>query len=345
MSNPAEPGSPPRIEEVAKRAGVSTATVSRVLNRTGPCSQESIDKVQKAVRELGYVPNQVAKSLKVKRTQQIAFAMSDIGNPIYVAMARAIQAEAKAQGHSVVLLSTDARTADEVEVIRSLGRRHVDGLILCPIRITPEHVNALKRAAAPVVVIGSLPPEVPVDNVRVDSAKGAHMALDHLIGQGYSRIAFINGPSDTVPGGSRLRGYQEALLNHGLTFDPALVVSGDFCMNGGYHAASQILALSPRPEAVFCANDLMALGAMRRFREAGLKLPQEMALVGMDDIDQAVVTTPTLTSVSLMASERGRIAAEMLLERLSGAAGAEAEPRRITLMPRLVVRESSVAWA
>lgn len=344
MSKGDAPGAPPTIEAVASRAGVSTATVSRVLNRTGPCSPEAIEKVHKAVRELGYVPNQVAKSLKVRRTQQIAFAMADIGNPIYVAMARAIQAVAKAQGHSVVLLSTDAQASDEVEVIHSLGRRHVDGLILCPIRITPEHVRALEHPAAPVVVIGSLPPEVPMDNVRVDSARGAHMALDHLIGQGYSRIAFINGPSDTVPGGSRLRGYKEALLNHGLHFDPELVVAGDFQLSGGYHAAGRLLAMCPRPDAVFCANDLMALGAMRRFREAGLRLPEEMALVGMDDIDQTIVSTPTLTSVSLMASERGRIAAEMLLERLSGAAE-NLEPRRVTLLPRLVVRESSVVRA
>jgi len=296
------------------------------------------------VAELGYVPNHVAKSLKVRRTQQIAFAMADIGNPIYVAMARAIQTTAKAKGYSLVLVSTDAQVQDEIEVLRGLGRRSVDGLILCPIRITPQHVKELERAAAPVVVIGSLPQRVPVDNVRTDSARGAALAMEHLIGQGYTRIAFINGPPDTVPGGARLRGYQETLVNHGIAFDPALMVAGDFQISGGYRAAVQLLALTPRPQAVFCANDLMALGAMRRFREAGLRLPEDMALVGMDDTDQATVTSPTLSSVSLMATERGRIAAEMLLERLTNP-GAVTEPRRVTLMPRLVVRESSLITA
>lgn len=331
----------PTIASVAKLAGVSIASVSRVLNRTGPVSPEVAERVRKAVAELGYRPNHVAKSLKARRTQQIAFAVSDIGNPVYVAMARAVQAEAKAQGYRVLLLSTDADARDELEVLNSLGARYADGLILCPIRISPGHVRALERAAAPVVVIGSLPPDVPVDNVAVDSHRGAVEAMEHLLGQGYTRIAFINGPSDTVPGGSRLRGYQEALLNHGIRFDPSLVCTGDFQMSGGYRAAEQLLALPQRPDAVFCANDLMALGCMRRLREAGLQIPHDVAVVGMDDIDQAAITTPTLTSVSLAAAERGRLAAQMLLARLTGQAEGR-EPQRVTLKPRLVVRESSV---
>ncbi|HEY8346194.1 MAG TPA: LacI family DNA-binding transcriptional regulator [Symbiobacteriaceae bacterium] len=331
----------PTIQAVAERAGVSIASVSRVLNGKGHVSPATAEKVRRAVRELGYIPNHVAKSLKARRTEQIAFAVSDIGNPVYVAMARAVQAEAKAWGYRVILLSTDANPTEELEVLRSLRERYADGLILCPIRITPGHVRALERAAAPVVVIGSLPPDVPVDNVAVDSHRGALQAMEHLIGQGFTRIAFINGPSDTVPGGSRLRAYREALLNHGLPWDPQLVVSGDFQMAGGYQAAEQLLALPKRPEAVFCANDLMALGAMRRFREAGLQIPQDLAIVGMDDIEHAAIATPALTSVSLCAAERGRLAAQMLFRRLSGEAES-LEPQRVTVTPRLVVRESSL---
>lgn len=329
----------PTISSVADRAGVSIASVSRFLNKTGPVSPAAAEKIRKAVAELGYVPNHVARSLKARRIHQIAFAMENIGNPIYVAMARAIQAVAQDHGYRVLLLNTDAHASEEIEVLRSLGRRYVDGLILCPIRLTPGHLREIEQAAAPVVVIGSLPPETQVDNVRVDSGRGAAMAMEHLVGQGLTRIAFINGPADTVPGGARLRAYQSTLINHGLPFDPALVVAGDFQISGGYQAAAELLALPVLPEAVFCANDLMALGAMRRLREAGLRIPQDVAVVGMDDIEQATITTPTLSSVSLMAGERGRIAAEMLLDRLNGAGG---EPRRVTLMPRLVVRESSV---
>lgn len=342
MATRPEPGAKlPTIESVAERAGVSIASVSRALNGKGHVGPSTVERVRRAAAELGYTPNHVAKSLKARRTQQIAFAVSDIGNPVYVAMARAVQAEAKAQGYRVVLLSTDANPSEELAVLRSLGERYTDGLILCPIRITSGHVRALERAAAPVVVIGALPPEVPVDNVAVDSHRGAVEAMEHLIGQGYSRIAFINGPTDTVPGGSRLRAYQAALINHGIPLDPALVVSGDFQMAGGYRAAAQLLMLPARPDAVFCANDLMALGAMRRFREAGLQIPEDLALVGMDDIDNSAITTPALTSVSLGAAERGRLAARMLLQRLSGEAESQ-EPQRVTVTPRLVVRESSL---
>lgn len=327
------------MESVARAAGVSVASVSRVLNGSGLVSPATAEKVRKAVATLGYMPNHAAKSLKVRRTRQIAFAMEDIGNPVYVAMARAIQAEAKAEGYRVVLMSTDALAEDEVEVIRSLGQRFADGLIICPIRITPGHLRELARPAGPVVVIGSLPPDVAIDNVGVDSHRGALQAMEHLVGQGYARIAFINGPSDTVPGGSRLRGYKAALLNHGLQFDPSLVVSGNFQISGGYEAVSQLLALPSQPDAIFCANDLMALGAMRRLREAGLAVPGDVAIVGMDDIDQAGVAVPTLTSVSLGAAERGRLAARMLLDRLEGRG--PQQPQRVTVIPRLVVRESS----
>lgn len=334
-----QPRRSPTIEVVAKHAGVSIATVSRVLNGTGQVSPAVEERVRASVKELGYVPNHVARSLKARRIQQIALAIADIGNPVYVAMAKAIQTAAQARGYRVLLLSTDAQIDEEIAVLQSLKRQYVDGLILSPIRITPGHVQQLQTAAAPVVVIGSLPDDVPVDNVRVDSARGVELAISHLIGQGLSRIAFINGPTDTVPGGSRLRGYQATLLNHGLPFDPDLVVSGNFMISGGYTAVGQLLERKQRPDAIFCANDLMALGAMRRLREEGLRVPHDVALVGMDDIDQTTISTPTLTSVSLMAAERGRIAAEMLLGRIDGD---RAEPHRVTLLPRLVVRESSV---
>jgi len=331
----------PTIAAVAERAGVSIASVSRVLNGSARVRPDTAERVRKAAKELGYTPNYAAKSLKVRRTRQIAFAVSDIGNPVYVAMARAVQAAAKASGYRVVLLSTDANPTEELEVLRSLGERYTDGLILCPIRITEGHLRALERAATPVVVIGALPPGVPVDNVAVDSYRGGVEAMEHLIGQGYTRIAFINGPTDTVPGGARFRAYKETLINHAIPWDPSLVVTGDFQIAGGYRAAERLLSLPALPEAVFCANDLMALGAMRRFREAGLEIPRDVAVVGMDDIEHASIVTPTLTSVSLCAAERGRMAARMLLARLSGETASQ-EPQRVTVTPRLVVRESSL---
>uniref|UniRef100_UPI0015F0C5BC LacI family DNA-binding transcriptional regulator n=1 Tax=Streptomyces phytophilus TaxID=722715 RepID=UPI0015F0C5BC len=212
-------GGPPTIVSIAERAGVSIASVSRVLNGLG-ARPETEERVRRAARELGYVPNAVARSLKDGHTRQLTFAVPDIGNPVYVAMVREIQAVAKAAGYRLLLHSTDADVADELGVVRSLADRTSDGLVLVPIRITPAHVEALTAAPGPVVVIGSLPDGVPVDAVQADSVTGAELAVRHLVGTGRRRIAFVNGPVDTVPGGNRGRGYRAALASCGIPHDP-----------------------------------------------------------------------------------------------------------------------------
>lgn len=330
------------IVDVARKAGVSTATVSRVLNQKGRYSRETLERVRSAAAELGYAPNYMAKSLKRRKTEQVAFAVSDIGNPVYVAMARAIQQVLKEHGYRLVLLSTEARVDEEIDILRSLAKQYVDGLIICPLLYGEAHKRELSQTKRPVVVIGGGPEGAIVDSVYIDSSKGVRIAMEHLLDQGYSRIAFVNGPSDTVPGSVRFQGYEAALIEHGLQLEPQLVVTGDFTLSGGYAAAAGLLELPQLPHAILCANDLMALGALRRLREAGVRVPEDVALVGMDDIEQARISSPALTTISLLAAERGRIAAELLLGRL-GSSGAAEPPRQVTLMPRLVVRESSIA--
>ncbi|WP_245694559.1 LacI family DNA-binding transcriptional regulator [Streptomyces abyssalis] len=350
-------GGPPTVETIAERAGVSIASVSRVLNGHG-ARPETVRRVERAAAEVGYVPNAVARSLKGGRTKQLTFAMQDIGNPVYVAMVRQIQTITKAQGYRLLLHSTDAVAEDELAVVRSLADRTSDGLILCPIRITPEHVEALRTAAQPVVVIGSLPEDAPVDSVRADSVTGAELAVRHLVATGRHRIAFINGPADTVPGHNRSQGYRRALDASGLPADPELVVTTEFTIEAGARALHRLLERSPgqepgrraaaegaadraRPvDAVFCANDQLALGASQALHSRGLRIPEDVAVVGMDDTVLVRAGWPPLTSVDLGSAERGKIAAEMLLERISGAEPA-LPPRVRTVTPRLVVRASS----
>ena len=336
-----ESNSAPTIHTVADAAGVSIASVSRVLNGL-TTNSETIRRVRDAVNEVGYVPNSAAKSLKTSQTGQVAFAMENIGNAAYLAMVQAIQPVLRSAGLRLLLHSTDADTNDEIDVLRSLGQRYVDGLILCPLRVTRRHVTELKRAQAPVVVIGQLPESCPVDNVYVDSRPGVAGAVSHLADQGRRRIALVNGPVDTVPGAKRYAGYQDGLADGGILEESDLVAFTDFTVEGGAKATAKMLRLRDRPDAIFAANDLMALGVLQAVREAGLDVPRDIAVVGMDDTELATTAWPPLSSVSLGAPERGRLAAELLLERLTDP---DAPPRRISVEPELVVRASSTSEA
>lgn len=335
-------GGPPTVETIAERAGVSIASVSRVLNGHG-ARPDTVARVRRAAQEMGYVPNAVARSLKGGRSMQLTFAMQDIGNPVYVAMVRQIQSLTKGHGYRLLLHSTDAVVEDELAVVRSLADRTSDGLVLCPIRITPEHLEALRTAAQPVVVIGSLPEDAPVDSVRADSVTGSELAVRHLIETGRRRIAFINGPADTVPGRNRHRGYHQALEACGIQADAALAETTDFTIEAGAQAMHRLLEAAPGADAVFCANDQLALGAAQALHSSGLRIPEDVAVVGMDDTVLVRAGWPPLSSVDLGSAERGRIAAQMLLDRIAerGDGAARAPARSRTVTPRLVVRASS----
>ncbi|MDF1523158.1 MAG: substrate-binding domain-containing protein, partial [Trueperaceae bacterium] len=211
--------------------------------------------------------------------------------------------------------------------------------IVCSLHVGQSLVRSVTEHASSVCVIGGLPLDCPVDNVRLDSVRGVALAVEHLVGSGRRRIAFVNGTPGTVPHDVRDHGYRQALAQAGIAYDERSVASGDFTMAGGYEAVDGLLATGVAFDALFCANDTMALGAMRRLQELGVSVPRQVAVVGMDDIEAARMSTPTLTTVSLLARERGRIACELLLRRLSG--GAPAEPEKITVLPKLIQRESS----
>ncbi len=328
------------IVDVAEKSGVSIATVSRVLNRTGRYSDETSRKVEAIASEIGYTPNYLAKSLKRKKTEQVALAVADIGNPVYVAMAKAVQQVVKNHGYRLVLLSTEALASEEFGIIKSLSKKYVDGLIISPLLYSSEHRELIKSSKQPIVVIAGAGGDPDIDSVLVDSSQGVRLAMEHLLDQGYSRIAFLNGPRDTVPGVSRLNGYYASLIEHGLPRDENLVFSSDFTLAGGYQETTKIVGGVVQLDAIMCANDLMAIGVMRCLQEKGLRVPQDIAVVGMDDIEHGATSYPSLTTVSLLAAERGRMAAELLLERLTSSKARKAKQLRV--VPRLIVRESSV---
>lgn len=359
----------PTVHTVAARAGVSIASASRVLNGLGG-SPETVRRVRAAAAEVGYVPNAIARSLQARRTDLVALAVEDIGNPVYVAMMRAIESVVAESGRQLLVHATGGRVDDETALLRRLAHRYVDGMIISPIRVTGAHRDALTGTPVPVVVVGQLPgawfgagaeareaggsagdglgADVLVDNVRTDSRTGVRLAVDHLVAAGRRRIGFLNGPLDTVPGAARDAGFREALAGHGLPVDEQLVEVGDFHYEPGRAAAQRLLARAQPPrfrsssqaslDALVCANDMIAVGALHTLLAAGVKVPQDVALVGMDDTELARMSFPQLSSVSLGSAARGRRAAELLLERI---ADPRRPARREQVAPSLVVRGSS----
>jgi LacI family transcriptional regulator len=329
----------PTITTVARLANVSVASASRVMNgiRTSPAT---LERVTEAAEAIGYVPNAAARTLRSRRTGQIAFAMPDVGNPVYTTMIGSIQDVAQARGWRLMLHSTGADMEDELAMVRDLKHRFVDGLILASLHLTDVHADELRRAASPVILIGRPATGTSVDTVRAFSRKGASEAVRHLYTAKRRRIGFVNGPQHTVPGSSRRLGYLDGLRSCSLARDDGLIeVAADFMIEPGRRATERLLARE-RPDAILCANDLLAIGALAALRDAGLDVPGDVALVGMDNTPLSEVTWPTLTTVDLGSSERARIAAEMLLERIEDPAR---EPRVVGVAPRLVVRASSGA--
>ena len=327
----------PTITTVALLANVSVASASRALNgiRTSPAT---LARVTEAAEAVGYVPNAAARTLRSRRTGQIAFAMPDVGNPVYATMVGQIQEVTRARGLRLLLHSTGADAEDELAMVRDLKHRFVDGLILASLHMTEAHAEELRRAAAPVIVLGRPTKGTPGDSVRANSRKGAAEAVRHLHAVGRQRIAFVNGPTHTVPGASRRLGYLDGLRSCGVPRDDALCeVAADFMTEPGRRATERLLE-RVTPDAILCANDLLAIGALSALRDRGLDVPADVALVGMDNTTLAEVTWPTLTSVDLGSAERARLAAELLLERIEDPAR---EPRVVGVEPRLVVRASS----
>jgi LacI family transcriptional regulator len=351
----------PTIAGVAREAGVSVASVSRVLNGL-PATDEMIERVQRAVQELGYVPDARARSLKVGRTFQLTLAVADVGNPVYVTMMRAVEEVVSAAGYRLVVTTTGPEVVDEVALVRGMARGYADGLVISPLRVDDDLIKSIRECEVPVVVAGNVPAKAGVDTVRANSPKGMLLAVEHLVAKGRRRIAFLNGPADTVPGAARAKGFADALRAHDL--EPVAVTeAADFTFAAGRAAAPGLLAASglaagrshrlraapaptnlrhPKggvvPDAVICANDLLAVGLMHELAAAGLAVPEDVAVVGMDDSELAEQCFPPLTSVNLGSAERGRRAAELLLARIDDSSRA---PRRIVVQPSLSVRRST----
>lgn len=324
------------IAEVAERAGVSPTTVSHVLSGNRPVASETQIRVQLAIDELGFRPSGLARSLRLQRSDTIALIVPDIANPFYPAFARGIDAALDGR-YLTFVCSTDARRDTELRFIDDLRDRQVDGMVIASFALVAADLAPLLEAGVPLVALGSRLEDPRLDVVTTDDEHGAYLATEHLIARGHRRIGLISGPE----GGGDLRhaGYRRALEAAGRPHRPELVVSGRWVRAGGAEAMRRLLDLGEPPTAVFAANDLMAIGAMDTIHERGARVPDDVALVGYDDIEAAALVSPALTTVVNPADEAGQEAGRLLLDRMTGRH--EAEGRVVRLRSRLVVRDSS----
>ncbi len=326
--------------EVAKAAGVSQATVSIVMSRSQAHAipAQTFEKVMEVARALGYVPNRQAQALKTKRTWTLACAVPDITNPFYPSLVRGVQTIADAAGYDVIVLNTDGSAERERRLLDWSLRGTIDGVVGVFFKVRAADFEPILRAGVAVVRIEAASKRngsMPIDNLFVDNAAAAAEATRYLLARGHRRIAMIVGSGG--PERNRIGGYLQALGEVGQT--PQVVSRGEFNQEGGYRATRDVLQGAHRPTAVFAGNDLMALGAMAAIREAGLSIPDDIALMGFDDTFAASVVSPQLSTVSQRQFSLGQVAAEMLLERLMSLP-ADA-PGRVRQMPFEVVKRQS----
>jgi LacI family transcriptional regulator len=328
------------IHDVARVAGVSIATVSATINQTAYVSPALQERVREAIAEVGYHPDAIARSLKTRTTKTIGLVISDISNPFFTALIRAIEDVANAAGYTLILCNTDERIEKEQAYLRLLRSRRVDGVILAPAGSAEDYGDFKALVAAPAVFIDRRVP-ASADSVVVDNVQGARDAIRYLVSLGHRRIGLIAGLPKISTSKERLAGYHQALEEACIPVDPTLLKVGYSRLEGGHEAALELLALSHRPTAIFATNNLMAIGLMRAVAERGILCPADISVACFDDFDWASVFHPRLTTVAQPTYEMGKRAAELLLGRLRG--GGDEGRQELILAPTLVIRNSCTA--
>ena len=338
---------PATIGDVATLARVSIATVSRVLNDRKPARPETRGRVLAAVAELDYRPSGPARALQGQATGMLGLIMTDISQPFYTELALVVESEARARGYTIMLANGAADNDREAAYLELLAERRVDGILVASWGITARHVDWLRRAPVQVVLVSCEAPGVPLPAIVAASRDGARQGAEHLIGLGHRRLAEIVGPSLSAAAGDRHAGVLEALDAAGIPAGDLAVAACGGDVATGEAAAAELLARDPRPTAIVCYNDLVALGAMRAVRAAGLRLPEDVSVVGFDDVALAALVHPPLTTVAQPGALMAAWAVERLVAQIAAAraGGALPVPELLRVPCRLVVRGSTCAPA
>ena len=327
------------LHEVARRAGVSAMTVSRVVNGRGSVDSETRQRVEEAIQVLDYVPNRIARGLISQKTQTIGIIVPDIVNPFFAPVVRGAESAARKAGYRILLCNSEGDLRLEREYIEDLVAHRVEGLLLAPASDrSRSSILSLLRGGFPLVLIDRALPDADCDLIVSDNVQGARRLIEHLIAIGHREIAHVSDAEDTSTGRERLRGYKEALEAAGIPFQPELVIRTTVDRIGGYRAAQEILARDSLPTAIFAVNNMTAVGTMEALRERNLSVPKDMGLVCFDDVEHLAVLSPILTVIDQPAETFGSLGVQLLLERMTGKANSR--PRRIILQTDLIVRQS-----
>jgi LacI family transcriptional regulator len=330
------------LKEVAARAQVSTATVSHVINKTAHVSSTLRERVLKAMRQLNYHPNAVARSLKTKRSKTVGMIIPDIANPFFPLVVRGAEDALRHEGYTLILGNSDGDLNKEELYYNTFQSKRVDGilLIVSPSSTPPEYLRRHNRSAAPIVYVDRFHRGLGGDVIMADNAGGSYQAVCHLVDSGHRHIGIITGPLELTNARLRLEGYERALREHQLPITEQLIRTGKFDVQSGYEQTKELLELNERPTAVFVSNALMTLGFLRALKDAGVRCPQDVALVSFDDMDWFDFSQPRISAVAQPAYELGAKAAELLVKRIAG--DLSDQPSRRVLPTRLVIRESSL---
>jgi LacI family transcriptional regulator len=329
----------PTVLDVAKLAGVAPITVSRVINRSGYFSEETRKRVEAAAAELGYIQNSVARSLRSSRTNTIALIVSDITNPFFTSLARGVEDTASDAGYNVFFCNTDELTEEEEKYTQVLLQKQVDGFLLVPAHSSPHSIQMIQKHNIPLVIIDRWVPAVEVDAVRCDSEGGSYQLIRLLLSLGHRNIAMISGPKDVSTSIDRVNGYHRALEEAGLPLNESYLQYGEYDQSSGYELTKRILAMDPRPTAIFGANNFIAIGILKALNDAGIKVPDDISIVGFDDLPEPLVVSPFLTVASQPSYEMGCRATRLLLERLANKE--KSEQQQIILPTDIIVRGST----
>lgn len=320
-------------------AGVSTSTVSHVINKDRFVSDAIREKVELAIKELNYAPSALARSLKINQTRTIGMLITASTNPFYSELVRGVERSCFERGYSLVLCNTEGDEQRMNSNLETLMQKRVDGLLLlCTETHQPSKEIIQRYPSIPTVMMDWAPFDGDSDLIQDNSLLGGDMATQYLIDKGHTHIACIAGPLDKTPARLRLEGYRDAMARAGLTIHDGNEIIGNFEFSGGFEAMQMLLALEVRPQAVFICNDAMAVGAYLALYQAGLRVPQDIAIVGYDDIELAQYMTPPLTTIHQPKDELGELAIDVLIHRISDPTQ---QQQRLQLTPVLMERGSA----
>ncbi|MEQ6391015.1 LacI family DNA-binding transcriptional regulator [Bacillaceae bacterium S4-13-58] len=330
----------PTIEDVARLANVSVATVSRVINNQGGVRMATEERIKKAIKDLNYVRNAVARSMVKKETKTIGVIIPDICNPFFPEVIAGIERKAIAHNYFTTLSSSNESKIVERKIIQHFIERGVDGVVITTADESGEQLKPLIDLNIPIVAVDRAIKNYEVDTVLIGNREGAYEAIQHLIKQGHEKIAIIRGPQDTTPGLERFKGYQQAMQEYGLLIKEEWIGNGDFMESSGYELTKQFASLEDRPTAIFSSNNLMSVGAIKAINDLEWEIGEEVSFVGFDDIEIAKFTKPQLTMVSRPMRNLGEISFQLLLDRIHEKSSEKGLKREFILTPHLIVRES-----